>query len=47
MIIAFWMYVYCLLDTPEYRVRLEVRRLAETIELYTDYKKLEPKVNKN
>ena len=45
MIITFWMYVYCLLDTPEYRTRLEARRLAQAIKLYTDYKTLEPKVN--
>ena len=38
MIITFWMYAYCLLDTPEYRTRLEARRLAQALKLYTDYK---------
>ena len=29
MIITFWMYAYCLLDTSEYRVHLEARRFSE------------------
>ena len=45
MIITSWMYAYRLLDTPEYKTRLEARRLAQALKLYTDYKleKLEPK----
>ena len=38
MIITFWMYAYCLLDTPEHRVQLEVRRLTQALKVYTDYK---------
>ena len=38
MIITFWMYAYCLLDTPEHRVQLEACRLAQALKLYTDYK---------
>ena len=38
MIIMFWMYTYCLLDTPEYRVRLEARRLTESVKLYLNDK---------
>ena len=37
MIITFWMYAYCLLDTPEQRLRLEARRMANAIKkLYID-----------
>ena len=47
MIITFWMYAYCLLDTPEYKTRLEACRLAQALKLYTDYKleklQVEPK----
>ena len=45
MIIRFWMYAFCLLDTPEHRVQLKARRLAQALKLYTDYnlEKLEPK----
>ena len=47
MIITFWMYSYCLLDTPEYKTRLEARHLAQALKLYTDYKleklQVEPK----
>ena len=46
MIITFWMYAYCLLDTPEYRVGLEVRGLSEAYKFYTDYKKLELEIDK-
>ena len=46
MIITFWMYAYYLLDTPEYRVHLEARRLTEAFKLYTDYKKLELEIDK-
>ena len=42
MIITFWMYVYCLLDTPEYRTRLEARRIASAIE---HYRNTNPHVN--
>ena len=38
MIITFWMYAYCLLDTPEYETRLEACRLTQALKLYTDYK---------
>ena len=38
MIITFWMYAYCLFDTPEYKTRLEARRLTQSLKLYTDYK---------
>ena len=34
MIITFWMYAYCLLDTPEYRLRLEARRIADALQNY-------------
>ena len=44
MIITFWMYVYCLFDTPEQRLRMEARRLEQALKLYTaDYKLLESK----
>ena len=43
MIITFWMYAYCLFDTPEQRLRMEARRLEQALKLYTaDYKLLEP-----
>ena len=38
MIITFWMYAYCLFDTPECKTRLEARRLTQALKLYTDYK---------
>ena len=41
MIITFWMYVYCLFDTPEQRLQMEARRLAQALKLY--YKLLDPK----
>ena len=42
MIITFWMYAYCLFDTPEQRLRMEVHRLEQALKLYTaDYKLLE------
>ena len=48
MIITFWMYAYCLFDTPEQRLQMEARRLAQALKLYTaDYKleklQVEPK----
>ena len=44
MIITFWMYAYCLFDTPEQRLRIEARRLEQALKLYTaDYKLLESK----
>ena len=47
MIITFWMYAYCLFDTPEQRLRMEARRLEQALKLYTDYKleelQVEPK----
>ena len=37
MIITFWMNAYCLLDTPEQRLRLEARRMANAIKkLYVE-----------
>ena len=38
MIITLWMFVYSLIDTPDYRVHLEARRLAWAIEKYLDDK---------
>ena len=38
MIITFWMYAYCLLDTPEYRMRMEARRMANLLKKYIDNK---------
>ena len=45
IIITFWMYAYCLLDTPEYRMRMEARRLTEAIKLYIDGKNNDLKTN--
>ena len=40
MIITFWIYVSWLLDTPERRLRLEARRMANAIQKYNDRKNL-------
>ena len=34
MIILFWIYAACLLDTPERRIKMEVRRITEALEKY-------------
>lgn len=34
MIVAFWVCAACLLDTPERRIRMEARRIAEALEKY-------------
>ena len=40
MIVSFWIFVSWLLDTPEYRVRIEARRMANAIQKYNDAKNL-------
>ena len=34
MLVTFWLYASCLLDTPERRMRMEVRRMTEALEKY-------------
>ena len=34
MIVTFWIYASYLFDTPERRIRLEARRIAEALEKY-------------
>ena len=45
MIITFWMYAYCLLDTSEQRLRMEALRLTEAIKLYIDGRNNDLKTN--
>ena len=40
MIITFWIYVSWLLDTPERKLRLEARRMADIIQKYNERKNL-------
>ena len=46
MIITFWIFVSWLLDTPEQRLRLEARRMADAIEKYNDRKNLKLHIEK-
>ena len=34
MIVAFWIFVNAIIDTPERRVKMEARRIVEALELY-------------
>ena len=34
MIVTFWLYAACLLDTPERKIKMEARRIAEALEKY-------------
>ena len=46
MIITFWIFVSWLLDTPEQRLRLEARRMADAIKKYNDRKNLKLHIEK-
>lgn len=40
MIVAFWILSACIFDTPERRLFIEARRIAEVLEIYnTEHKK--------
>ncbi len=41
MIVAFWTLVNILLDSPERRMRMEARRMAELLKKYDEAKKKE------
>ena len=41
MIVTFWLYAACLLDTPEGKIKMEARRIAEALEKYNTKKSLE------
>ena len=41
MIVAFWILTSALLDSPERRIRMEVKRMTEILKAYNDAKKTE------
>ena len=42
MIVSFWLYLACLLDTPERRLKMEARRIADALEKYNKANKKSP-----
>ena len=38
MIVTFWLYAASLLDTPERKIKMEARRIAEVLEKYNNKK---------
>ena len=41
MIVTFWLYAESLLDTPERKIKMEARRIAEALEKYNTKESLE------
>ena len=41
MIVTLWLYAASLLDTPERKIKMKARRIAEALEKYNNNKSLE------